>query len=181
MSTKKFKSIVRGGFLVSTLAAVTAYAAGKAPTDAEIAGIVVAANTVDVEAGKFAETRVTSAEVKDFAKLMVTDHTAVNNQASALATKLKLVPAESDTSKSLKQGGKANLDKLKTLKGPAFEQAYVKNEVVYHQAVLEAIDTVLIPNAKNAELKDLLQKVRPAISAHLDHAKRIEAAMTKTN
>ena len=35
--------------------------------------------------------------------------------------------------------------KLKTLKGAAFDKAYVDQEVAYHQAVLDAIDKTLIP------------------------------------
>jgi putative membrane protein len=41
--------------------------------------------------------------------------------------------------------------------------------------VLDAIDKVLVPNAKNEELKALIVKVRPAFVAHLDHAKMIQA------
>ena len=49
--------------------------------------------------------------------------------------------------------------------------------MAYHQAVLDAIDKTLIPNAKNAELKALLEQTRPAIAAHLDHAKQIQASL----
>jgi putative membrane protein len=108
---------------------------------------------------------------------MVTDHTGVNKQATALVTKSKVTPQDSELSKSLKQGGTDNLAKLKGLKGKAFDQAYVAHEVVYHQAVIDALDKTLIPNAKNAELKDTLVKVRPAFVAHLEHAKHLEAAL----
>lgn len=147
------------------------------PNDAQIAGIVVAANTVDINAGKLAKSMSHNKDVKQFAQLMVTDHTGVNKQATALVKKLKVTPADSDTSKSLKDGGAANISKLKGLKGAAFDKAYVDNEVTYHQAVLDAIEKTLIPNAKNAELKDLLEKVRPAFDAHLQHAKQIQSTM----
>jgi putative membrane protein len=159
------------------IASLPAFAQAAAPNDAQIAGIVVAANTVDIDAGKLAQSNGHGKDVKAFAKQMVTDHTGVNKQATALVTKLKVKPEESDTSKSLKDGGAANIAKLKGLKGDAFDKAYVDNEVTYHQAVLDAIDKTLIPNAKNEELKDLLQKVRPAIDAHLQHAKQIQASL----
>jgi putative membrane protein len=107
---------------------------------------------------------------------MVTDHTGVNKQAVALVTKLKVTPQDSELSKSLKQGGSDNLAKLKALKGKQFDNAYIKHEVVYHQAVIDALDKTLIPNANNAELKETLVKVRPAFVAHLEHAKQIEAS-----
>jgi len=157
--------------------AVTSSAQSDTPNDAQIAGIVVAANTVDINAGNLAEKVSRNNEVRKFAKQMVTDHTGVNKQATALVKKLKVTPEESDISKSLKSDGDAAIGKLKTLKGKEFDKAYIDNEVSYHQSVIDALDKTLIPNAKNAELKDTLVKVRPAFVAHLDHAKQIQASM----
>jgi putative membrane protein len=151
--------------------------AQTAPDDAQIAGIVVAANQVDIDAGKLAQKMSKEKEVKDFARQMVTDHTGVNKQASALVKKLKVTPQESETSKSLKSGGTENIAKLKTLKGKEFDKAYIDHEVTYHQTVIDALDKTLIPNAKNAELKDTLVKTRPAFVAHLEHAKKLQASM----
>src|SRR5215212_6735716 len=94
-------------------------------TDAQIAAIVVAANQVDIDAGKFAEKKSTAAEVKKFAATMVTDHSAVNKSAVDLVTKLKVSPEENDTSRALKAGGDKNLAQLRDLKGKAFDKAYV--------------------------------------------------------
>ena len=156
-----------------------AFAQDKGPTDPQIAGIVVTANQIDVDAGKIAKSRSKNKEVQDFAQQMITDHTAVNKQASALVKKLGVKPADSDTSKSLKKAAADTAKKLKALKGAQFDKAYVDNEVVYHQQVLDAIDKVLIPNADNAELKGLIEKVRPAIAAHLEHAKHLQASLGK--
>ena len=149
------------------------------PSDPQIAGIVVAANQIDINAGKLAKSHTKSKEVSKFAQLMITDHTAVNKQAGALAKKLGVKPADSPTSQSLKAGAAENTKNLKGLKGAAFDKAYVDHEVAYHQQVLDAIDKVLIPSAKNAELKSLIVKVRPAIAAHLDHAKMIQSSLAK--
>lgn len=157
--------------------AVTASA--QAINDAQIAAIVVTANQVDIDAGRLASATTANAEVKKFAQLMVTDHTGVNKQAVDLATKLKVTPQENDTSRSLKAGGEKNLASLKSLKGAAFDKAYVDHEVTYHQSVLDALDKTLIPNASNAELKALLVKVRPAFVAHLEHAKHVQASLGK--
>jgi putative membrane protein len=162
---------------VLSLAASAAFAQSAAPTDAQIAGIVVAANTVDIDAGKLAEAKSTDKEVKKFAGLMVNDHTGVNKQASALVARLKVKPEDSDISKSLKDDGAANIKRLQGLAGKPFDRAYVDNEVSYHQAVIDALDKTLIPSATNAELKDLLVKVRPAFVAHLAHAKQLQASL----
>jgi putative membrane protein len=171
--------------LLLCLLTATAFSAGAAetapaaagPTDPQIAQIVVTANAVDVDAGKLAKSKSKNAEVKKFAQQMVVDHTSVNKSAVDLVTKLKVTPEENTTSKSLKAGGDENIAHLKTLKGKAFDKAYVDHEVAYHQAVLDAVDKTLIPSAKNAELKALLVKVRPAFVAHLEHAKHIQSTL----
>jgi putative membrane protein len=153
---------------------------GQEINDAQIASIVVTANQVDIDAGKLAAAKASDPEVKKFAQLMVTDHTGVNKSAVDLATKLKVTPEDNPTSKSIKSGGDENVAKLKTLQGAAFDEAYVDHEVAYHQQVLDAVDKTLIPGAKNAELKALLVKVRPAFVAHLEHAKHVQASLAKT-
>ena len=162
-------------------AAPLAIAGAQPVSDAQIASIVVTANQVDIDAGKLASQRASKPEVKAFGKQMVTDHTGVNKQATALVTKLKVTPEDNSTSKSLKQGGEDNLKNLRSLKGAAFDKAYVDHEVAYHQAVLDAVDKTLIPNAKNEELKALLVQVRPAFVTHLEHAKHVQASLKKTD
>jgi putative membrane protein len=165
---------------MGVLIASGAAAAGDAgPTDPQIAAIVVTANQVDIDAGKLAQAKAGSKEVKDFAQRMITDHSGVNKSATELVTKLHVTPQPNDTSKSLQKGGDDNLAALKKLDGAAFDQAYLDHEVAYHQAVLDAVDQTLIPSAKNAELKALLVKVRPAFVAHLEHAKHLQGSLGK--
>lgn len=149
------------------------------PTDPQIAMIAVVADTVDVNAGKLAVKKTDNEEVKAFAQTMIRDHGAVNDQAIALAKKLGVTPEASDTSKSLEANGKAELAKLKELKGSEFDKAYVDNEVSYHEAVIGVLDKTLIPNTQNAELKSLLESGRPIFAAHLEHAKMLQASLNK--
>jgi putative membrane protein len=164
-------------FVAGAVVASGAYASAQSVNDAQIASIVVTANQVDIDAGKLAASKASNADVKAFGKQMVTDHTGVNKQATDLAKKLKVTPEDNPTSQSLKNGGEDNLKNLRSLKGAAFDKAYIDHEVAYHQAVLDAVDKTLIPNAKNEELKALLVKVRPAFVAHLEHAKQIQASL----
>jgi putative membrane protein len=144
--------------------------------DAQIASIVVMANQVDIDAGRFAASRATDDDIRTFARLMVTDHTGVNKAATDLAAKLEVTPQDNPVSRSLKADGEKSLTHLKTLDGAAFDKAYIDREVAYHQQVIDALDTTLIPGATNGELKALLVSVRPAFVAHLEHAKRLQAA-----
>ncbi|MDQ3185418.1 MAG: DUF4142 domain-containing protein [Pseudomonadota bacterium] len=154
-------------------------AQAAAPSDAEIAAIVVAANQVDIDASKLAESKGSNADVKAFAHRMITDHGDVNKQAVELVTKLKVTPKDNPTSKSLKAGGEKNIANLKKLSGAEFDKAYIDHEIAYHEQVLDAVDKTLIPNAKNEELKALLIKVRPAFVAHTEHAKQVKASLGK--
>ena len=170
----KFLITVAAGLLLAPVAA-----SGQTIDDAQIAAVVVTANQVDIDAGQFAYSRSTNDKVKEFAQLMVTDHTGVNKAATELVTRLQVSPQASPTSEALKSGGEKNLAHLKTLKGAAFDRAYIDHEFTYHQQVIDALDTVLIPGATNAELKALLVKVRPAFIAHRDHAKRLQSTMSE--
>jgi putative membrane protein len=158
-------------------AAPAAPAAAPALTDPQIAHVAVTANAIDSAAGAVARTKAQNQEVKDFARQMVTDHGGVNRQAVALATRLGVTPEDNDVSRSLTQGAEESRRQLEGVSGAAFDRAYIAREVAYHQAVLDALDQTLIPGAQNAELKKLLQDVRPAIDAHLQHAKRLQGTL----
>jgi putative membrane protein len=170
----KVSALVVAGSLLLPAGAVA-----QGINDAQIAAIVVTANQVDIDAGKLAKASSKNTEVTKFADLMITDHTGVNKSATELVTKLKVTPEDNPTARSLKDGGAKNIANLKTLKGAAFDKAYVDHEVTYHQAVLDAVDKTLIPAASNAELKALLVKVRPAFVAHLEHAKHLQSSLAK--
>jgi putative membrane protein len=164
--------------LISLSAGVT-WAQGAGPTDPQIAAIVVAANQVDIDAGKLAKSKSKNTDVQEFAQRMITDHSGVNKSATQLVQKLHVTPEPNATSESLQKGGDDNLAKLKTLQGHAFDKAYIDHEVAYHEAVLQTLDKTLIPSAQNAELKALLVKTRPAFVSHLDMAKKLQAELNK--
>ncbi len=170
---------VFGLALAALLFLVGRATAADAPNDAQIASIVVTANQVDIDAGKLAQSNGSSPEVKAFGKQMVTDHTAVNEQAVALVKKLKVTPQDNPTSQSLKSGGADNLKSLRNLKGAAFDTAYIEHEIAYHAQVIDAIENTLIPNAMNGELKQLLMTGLPLFQGHLEHAKQIQASLGK--
>ncbi len=161
----------------ATVPADTTTASATALTDAQIAAIVVAANDVDVKVGEQAKSKATDQKVKDFGQRMITDHTAVNKQATDLVTKLNVTPEENPTSQALRQAGEQTVAQLQGLSGAAYDKAYIDHEVQYHQQVIDAVDQQLLPNAQNAELKTLIEQVRPALEGHLEMAKQIQAQL----
>lgn len=166
--------------LVGTMhAQAAAPAAAPAPdlSDPEVAHVAVTANSIDIDLAKLAQTRSRSAEVRQFTATMIADHSAVNAQAAALAGKLGVTPADNAVSQSLRNGAAQARVGLEPLRGAAFDRAYIEREIGYHQAVLDALDKLLIPTTVNAELRQLLVDVRPAIAAHLAHAKQIKTGL----
>jgi putative membrane protein len=143
--------------------------------DPQIATVALVANQIDIDRGKMASKKTKNAEVKQFADQMVHDHTANKNEVMALAKKLGVKPQESSVTKSLKAGAKETEKKLKGLKGAEFDKAYIDAEVAYHEAVINAVKTVLIPGAKNAEVKQALENAVPTFEGHLQHAKNVQA------
>ena len=146
-------------------------------SDAEIAAIVVAANAVDAEMGTLAAERAVRTDVQQFGRTMTTDHRAVNQAAGELVARLKVTPVENAVSQKLRADGTAVRAELAAKSGLAFDRAYIAHEVEYHKAVIAAVDDVLIPNATNAELKQTIVGVRPALVAHLEHAEKLLAQL----
>jgi putative membrane protein len=60
------------------------------------------------------------------------------------------------------------------LRGPAFDRAYIQNEVAFHRTVNGALQTTLIPGARNAELKSLLETGLSLFQEHQKHAEELE-------
>ena len=146
-------------------------------SDPEVAHVAVTANRIDIDQARLVESRTQNAEVRQFAATMIRDHTAVNEQAAALATRLGVTPKDNPVSQSLVAGAIEARKTIEAESGAGFDRAYMDREVGYHQAVLDALDTVLIPTTENADLRKLLVDVRPAIAAHLEHARRVRAAL----
>jgi putative membrane protein len=143
-------------------------------TDPEIASAAVVANQNDIDFAAIAKQKSKNAEVLKFAETMAKDHKAVIGQAVALVTKLKVTPKDNPVSQKLKADAAKTQKMLQSQSARNFDKAYIDNEVGYHKAVIAAVETVLIPQTTNDELKGLLQNVVPALRAHLEHAQMVQ-------
>jgi putative membrane protein len=141
--------------------------------DAQIAHVAYTAGQIDIAAAKQALAKSRNKTVRDFAQEMVRDHTAVNKQALALVKKLGVTPQDNPTSESLQTSASAKLKDYAKLSGPAFDKAYVQNEVAYHKTVNGALEGTLIPSSQNAELKNLLQTGLKLFQEHQRHAEML--------
>jgi putative membrane protein len=168
-----------------TIAAIAAFATASAamaqpaakPTDPQIAHIAYTAGVLDIAAAKQALQKSKNAQVRDFAQEMVRDHSAVNDKALALVKKLHVTPQDNPTSQALTAAAKQKLHDYAALSGHAFDVAYASNEVAYHKTVNGALESTLIPDAQNAELKSLLQTGLKLFQMHEQHAEQVVAAL----
>jgi putative membrane protein len=161
-----------------TLAAsAPSLAQGKGPTDPQIAHIAYTAGVLDITAADQALEKTKNADVRSFAETMKRDHAAVNDRALALVKKLKVTPEDNPTSQALSKAAKAKHAELAKLTGPAFDMAYIANEVAYHGTVNAALKDTLIPAAQNAELKGLLEEGLTLFQAHQKHAEHLAGSV----
>lgn len=150
----------------------------KAPSDADIAAIFLAANYTDISYAKLATpARTNNTAIQDFAKQMLTDHTRLNHEADDYFASLNINPVDNTTSLDFRDESAAKREIMRDLEGRAFDTTYINNEISYHTKLLDALDNVLIPDARNPRLKLFLVNVRPAVAAHLGHAQDVKAGL----
>ena len=161
----------------ATPSTATADTSAAGPTDAQIEKIVVTSNNVEIDMSKLAKDHAQNKDVKKLAEHMISDHEKWNKEADSLAKKIKTAPEESADSRAVEADGKRIMDRLSALQGNDFDKAYTEEGVKFHQGVLKAIDQKLLPNAKNGDLKKMLEKTRPKVQAHLDHENKVRSEM----
>lgn len=184
----KASPITRAGLAcVATLIGLSACAlfqrenVNAPPNDRGIAAIFLAANNTDVSYAQVAVApgRTKNADVIAFANRMLNDHGGLNKAAIDLFSSTGITPADTKLSLDFRDESAAKRDTLREQTGTAFDSTYIANEVRYHTKLLVTLDSLLIPSARNAELKSMLTRVRPAVAAHLEHATRIQAGLGK--
>lgn len=175
-TVKKMKRSLAGAMVCFALFSLTASAQDTPQlTDPEIASVAVTANQIDVNYGRIALKKSKNAAIRKFAQTMINDHSNIIRQAVALAGKLGVTPKDNAVTQQLMAGAKKKTATLNGKTNKTFDQAYIDNEVAYHEAVISAVKNVLIPQTRNAELKALLVKVSPLLDAHLQMAKKMQA------
>lgn len=148
-------------------------AAQKALDDPTIVAIFDATNTADIETGSLAVKRAQSKAVRDYGAMMAHDHEAVRQLGRDLAKKLGVTPTPPADDASAKAHAQA-MATLRAKHGADFDRAYMQHEIAFHQAVIDAIQTTLLPAIQNEELKALVVKVAPAFQAHMLAGQRLE-------
>jgi putative membrane protein len=139
------------------------------PTEADINAVALT-DLYQIQAGKIAESKAQSDGVKDFAKAMVADHTAMTNQMKHLfaATKVK-VPTE------LGPRGQRMIEALNATAPADFDKAYLNQQQSAQAAELTAL-RVYADAGESTDIKPAAAKRIPKVQASLDKVHELQAA-----
>ena len=124
----------------------------------------------EIQAAQLALQKSTSGDVKQFAQMMIADHTKLNEEMKPVAMQAQVTPPSGISKKD-----KAIYAKLQGLSGDAFDQAYIKDMVKDHTEDLKAFKTEA-SNGQLPEEKTAAGQGARVVQTHLEHAKQLAQA-----
>lgn len=152
----------------AAVGAVSATTVGQLSTDAFVTNAAIS-DMYEIEAGRIAQTKGQSADVKAFGKTMVTEHTAMTNELKPLITAAgKTAPT------GLDERRKGMVDNLNAASAADFDKVYLAQQEAAHNEALTLMQGYA-DNGDDAGLKGAAAKAVPKIQGHLDHVKRLQS------
>ena len=131
-------------------------------------------NLAEVELAQLALKNGESAQVKEFAQKMIDDHGKANEELETMAQNKGLLNFKPE----LNSADKALYAQMGTMKGTAFDTAYIKHAVADHETDVKEYEKAE-KGLKDADLKAYDTKTLPIIEEHLKMAKELSATKTK--
>lgn len=141
------------------------------PSDGDFATKAAIGGMAEVESGQLALTKASNAQVKDFARMMVTDHSKANEELKAIA-KMKNISLPT----VLDEEHQKKMDELNRKMGNDFDEAYVSAMVDDHKKTLKLMQDEA-KDGKDADLKAFAIKTSPVVQSHLDMINKIKDSM----
>jgi putative membrane protein len=142
-------------------------------TDQQFVDMVAQTDMLEAHLGQMAAEQAASQDVKDYANMLVTDHTANYQQLTALgATAGFTVP------KGLDAAHDRMIAPFEKLKGAAFDTRYIHEMIAGHTEAI-GVFTKEAADAQNADLKSFASATLPTLQKHLDGAKNLEKPPSK--
>jgi putative membrane protein len=142
----------------------------------DIAGILKTANTGEIQQAQAALPHLTSQAARDFANMMITDHTAALNEAAATFDSNHIVPRDASGQVGMLKDQTRQIVSAVNNSGTSGDAIYIQSQINIHQNLLTLMDTQLVPSA-HQDLANLLLKQREAVAAHLDRARQVLASL----
>ena len=155
----------------AAVGATSAATAGAMSTDAFVTNAAMG-DMYEVEAGKFAQQRGSSAAVKEFGGMMVKEHTATTE---ALKAAVASGGVETTIPTGLDERRQGLIDNLRAASAADFDKVYGDQQRAAHEEALTLMQGYA-DRGDNAALKALAAKAAPKIQMHLDKAKTLPGA-----
>lgn len=134
-------------------------------------------NQMEIQLGKAAQKQAGSQAVKQYGKMLVTEHQAADKKLQALAKQHRQsIPAfkpDTDAAKKEMQDAKQTAQQLKKMKGSEFDRQFLQTMIDQHEQVLAGIDND-IGQANNEDVANLLRDMKPVLQMHADRAREIQ-------
>jgi putative membrane protein len=111
--------------------------------------------------------------VRALAATVARDHIGVRNAASALARKAGIAPMLPSERFAAASDHDALMEDLLARSGADFDRAYISNELAFHRAAIEAVQSVLLAQAHDAALQAHFRDVLPHFEHHLAETERV--------
>ncbi|KYG66150.1 hypothetical protein AZI86_03555 [Bdellovibrio bacteriovorus] len=146
-------------------------------SDQEVGEILKTVNDAEIDAAKAAKSRASNSEVKTFAKDMENAHENNNKEAKKVFKKADIDPKNNDIAKNLKKDAKDKLAELKKKKGSDFDKAYIENQIMMHQQVLNDLEQKYIPATQNSDFRAFLETTKTHVQEHLSKAQQIQSTL----
>ncbi|MGN6354831.1 MAG: DUF4142 domain-containing protein [Parafilimonas sp.] len=135
--------------------------------DAKWAVDVANSGMTEIELSKVAQTKASDPRLKDFADMMVTDHTAAADKLKQLATAKSITLPD-----KLSDASQKKLDDLNKKTGKDFDKAYTNDMLDGHKDAVDAFDKGS-KNLQDADLRNFASTTLPTIQMHQDSIKAI--------
>jgi len=143
--------------------------------DGNIIHYVIVGDSMEVELARLAETRAASAAVRDFARMLVTDHSAYLAEDLEMNKDEDLARAGHPNDNTL--GRMTTVwSELNGLNGSAFDRAFLRHIAMKHQRTIAAYRT-LEPSARDNDLEKLLEDRIPLLERHLNRTREIAGTL----
>jgi putative membrane protein len=139
-------------------------------SDAQIAQILQTVDTGEIEQAQLALSRASSPAAKQYAQMMIDEHSMSKQEGMQLAAQSGMNPSPSATSNQLQMKASQLTEQLRNADAASFDQLYMQGQLRQHQEVLNMITDKLMPSASDPALRQQLTKTQALVQRHIDHA-----------
>ena len=141
--------------------------------DADLAGIILAANQHGLDEAELARQKATSPAVRDYATRMIAAHRQAGDQTRQRLDEIDIVPESTNLSGEVYHNNDITIEELSRMEGANFDRNFMDMQVGLHEWAVEYLDQRFIPASQDPRMRDLLESTRDGMMDHLNSARQV--------